>query len=56
MAKKFAQFPDAFEKMLIARKFAKFSDFREIEMARKFAQFCEKIKETRKFVQISKNF
>ena len=41
---------------MIARKFAKFSDFREIEMARKFAQFCEKMKVTRKFVQISEFF
>ena len=52
-ARKFAQFPRVFEKILTARKF---SDFWEIEMAWKFAQFCEKTKATRKFPQISEIF
>ena len=53
VARKFAQFPGVFEKILTARKF---SDFGEIEMAWKFAQFCEKTKATRKFAQISEIF
>ena len=53
VARKFAQFPGVFEKILTARKF---SDFGEIEMAWKFAKFCEKTKAKRKFAQISEIF